>query len=48
MSAFLKELPTALAENDEALVGLLIKKITVYEDKFTVEFKSDFMMDVNE
>lgn len=40
MSAFLRELPTALTEYDEPLVRRLIEKVTVYEDKFTVEFKS--------
>jgi len=40
MSNFLREQPTALTEYDEALVRRLIEKVTVYEDKFTVEFKS--------
>lgn len=48
MSAFLKEQPTALTEYDEALVRRLIEKVTVYEDKFTVEFKSGLTVDVNE
>ncbi len=48
MSAFLQEQPTALTEYDEALVRRLVEKITVYEDKFTVEFKSGLKVDVNE
>jgi len=46
MSAFLQEQPTALTEYDETLVRRLIEKVTVYEDKFTVEFKSGLMVDV--
>ena len=46
MSAFLREQPTAIAEYDEQLVRRLIEKIMVYEDKFTVEFKSGVMVDV--
>jgi site-specific DNA recombinase len=38
MSAFLKYQPIALVQYDEALVRRLIEKVTVYEDKFTVEF----------
>ncbi len=48
MSSFLQEQPTALTEYDEALVRRLIEKVTVYEDKFTVEFKSGLTVDVNE
>ena len=40
MSAFLKKQSTFLNEYDEQLVRRLIEKVTVYEDKFTVEFKS--------
>jgi site-specific DNA recombinase len=39
---------TALTEYDEALVRGLIEKVTVYEDKFTVEFKSGVTVDVKE
>jgi site-specific DNA recombinase len=46
MSAFLQEQPTAIAEYNELLVRRLIEKVTVYEDKFTVEFKSDLTVDV--
>lgn len=48
MGAFLKEQPTAIAEYDEPLVRRLIEKVTVYEGKFTVEFKSGLTVDVNE
>ena len=46
MSAFLKEQPTAIAEYDEQLVRRLIDKVIVYENKFTVEFKSGVTVDV--
>lgn len=46
MSTFLKKQPTALTEYDEQLVRRLIEKVTVYEDKFTVEFKSLVTVDV--
>lgn len=48
MSAFLQEQLTALTEYDEALVRRLIEKVTVYEDKFTLEFKSGMTVDLNE
>ena len=35
-----------ITEYDESLVRLLIKKVTVYEGKFTVEFKSSVAVDV--
>lgn len=47
MSAFLQEQPTILTEYDEPLVRRLIEKATVYEDKFTVEFKSGVFIEVN-
>lgn len=47
MDVFLKEQPTAIAEYDESLVHRLIEKVTVYEDKFTVEFKSGLSVDIN-
>lgn len=46
MDAFLREQPTAIADYDEQLVRRLIEKVTVYEDKFTVEFKSGLTVDV--
>ena len=48
MSTFLKKQSTALSKYDEQLVRRLIEKVTVFEDKFTVEFKSGLTMDVNE
>ncbi|WP_246419301.1 hypothetical protein [Caproicibacterium amylolyticum] len=48
MGTFLREQPTTLTEYDEPLVRRLIEKVTVYEGKFTVEFKSGVMMDVDE
>ena len=48
MSTFLKKQSTALIEYDEQLVRRLIEKVTVYEDKFTVEFKSGVTVEVYE
>ncbi len=48
MSTFLKKQSTALAEYDEQLIRRLIEKVTVYEDNFTIEFKSGVTVDVNE
>ena len=48
MSVFLQEQPTSLTEYNEALVRRLIEKVTVYEDKYTMEFKSGLVVDVNE
>ena len=48
MGTFLREQPTALTEYDESLIRRLIEKVTVYEDKFTVEFKSGLTVDINE
>lgn len=48
MDAFLREQPTSLIDYDEALVRQLIEKVTVYESKFTVEFKSGLAVDINE
>ncbi len=46
MVTFLREQPSALTEYDEPLVRRQIGKVTVYEDKFTVEFKSGVTMNV--
>lgn len=46
MSAFLREQPTAITQYDEPLVRRLIENVTVFEDKFTVEFKSGVTVDV--
>jgi len=48
MSTFLKKQSTALIEYDEQLVRRLIEKVTIYEDKFTVEFKSSVTVEVYE
>ena len=48
MSTFLKKQSTALAEYDEQLIRRLIEKIRVYEDKFTVEFKSGISVEIDE
>lgn len=39
-------MPSAITEYDEQLVRRLIEKTIVYEDKFTVEFKSGVTVDV--
>lgn len=46
LSAFLREQPTAITEYDEPLVRRLIEKVTVFEDKFTVEFKSGIRVEI--
>jgi site-specific DNA recombinase len=48
MSTFLKKQSSALAEYDEQLVRRLIEKVTVYEDKFVVEFKSGISVEIDE
>lgn len=48
ISTFLKKQSTALTKYDEQLVRWLIEKVTVYEEKFTVEFKFGMRVDVNE
>ena len=48
MGTFLQGQPTAITEYDESLVRRLIEKVTVNENKFTVEFKSGVTVDVNE
>ena len=42
-----REQPTTITEYDEQLIRRLIEKVTIYEDKFTVEFKSGVMVAVN-
>ena len=46
MTDFLNEQSGMLLEYDEQLVRRLIEKITVYEDKLTVEFKSSVEIDI--
>jgi site-specific DNA recombinase len=48
MSTFLKKQSTALTEYDEQLVRRLIEKVTIFEDKLTVEFKSGVLVEVEE
>lgn len=45
-STFLKKQSTVLTKFDEQLVRRLIEKVTVYDDKFTVEFKSGLTVNV--
>ncbi len=40
MTEFLDEQPSELEEYDEQLVRRLIEKVTVFEEKLMVEFKS--------
>lgn len=46
MEKFLNEQSTLLEEYDEQLVRRLIEKVTVYDDKLTIEFKSGVEVDV--
>lgn len=48
MGEFLRKQPTAIMEYDEQLIRRLIEKVSIYEDKFIVEFKSGVTVDVNE
>ena len=43
---FIKSQPTTITEFDETLVKRLITKITVYEDHFTIDFKSGVTIDI--
>ncbi len=45
--AFLDEQTTEITEYSETLVRRLIEKITVYDEKLTVEFKSGLEIDVD-
>ena len=47
MRQFLDEQTESITEYDEKLTRRLIEKITVYEDHFTIEFKSGTSMDVH-
>ena len=46
MGAFLQEQPTEITEYDEPLVRRLVEKVTAFEDRFTVEFKSGVTVDM--
>ena len=43
---FIMSQPTTVTEFDETLVRRLIGKIIVYEDRFSVEFKSGLSTDI--
>lgn len=43
---FVKGQPATITEFDETLVSRLIEKITVVEDRFTVDFKSGITIDI--
>ena len=44
---FIHQQPTTITEFDETLVKCLITKITVFEDHFTIDFKSGVTIDIN-
>lgn len=46
MSAFLREQPITITEYNVQLVRRLIVKVTVFADKFAVEFNSGVTVDV--
>lgn len=46
MREFLDSQPTEIIDYDELLVRRLIEKVTVYEERFEVEFKSGAEVDV--
>ena len=46
MTTFLNKQSCDLAEYDEQLVRRLIEKVTVYDDKLTIEFKSGVEIEV--
>ena len=43
---FVKSQPATITEFDETLVRRLIAKITVFDDHFTVEFKSGITINI--
>ena len=47
MSAFLKDKSITITEYEKQLIRRLIEKVGIFEDKYTVEFKSGMMVDVN-
>ena len=46
MTEFLKKQPKELQEYDEQLVRRLIEKITVFDNKLTIEFKSSVEIEI--
>ena len=47
MREFLDGQPTEVLEYDEQLVRRLVEKVTVYDERFEVEFKSGTTVDVD-
>ena len=45
---FVKTQPSTINKYDETLVSRLIEKIAVFEDHFTVDFKSGVTIDIEE
>ena len=43
---FIHQQPTTITEFDKTLVKRLITKITVFEDHFTIDFKSGVTLDI--
>ena len=43
---FIRQQPTTITEFDETLVKRLIAKITVFEDRFSIDFKSGVRIDI--
>jgi site-specific DNA recombinase len=48
LQEFIGKQQAEITEFDESLVRKLIQQITVYDDHFTVRFKSGFAIDINE
>ncbi|MDL2205832.1 recombinase family protein, partial [Eubacteriales bacterium OttesenSCG-928-N13] len=48
MGAFLREQRVDIAQYDEQLVRRLVEKVTVFGDRFSIEFKSGIMVDVKD
>lgn len=46
MIRFLNDLPCELTEYEEEYVRTLLEKITIYDERFFVEFKSGMSVDV--
>ena len=43
---FIRSQPTTITEFDEILVKRLISRITIFEDHFTVEFRSGITIEI--
>jgi hypothetical protein len=46
VGCLIRQQPTTITEFDETLVKRLITKITVFEDHFTIDFKSGVTIDI--